>query len=168
MHVFFSILFLQPSKTKESQSADTTDATKGLNNSATSDDKKPSKKKRVSFKFALETNEDAHIVKKEPNATFAPPVSIIKKECLTRAIRIARGGEPIIMPSRLTGLTQKLRHNNANNIDKLNSLTFKSQFVNKSNSDDDRTSSNDDSADIDDFGKKSLQFLKMDFKNKIK
>lgn len=91
------------------------------------DKKVPAKKKKVSFKFALETSDDVHIVKKEPIASFAPPVPIIKKECLTRAIRIARGGESIIMPSRLTGLTQKFRNNNANNIDKLNSLTFKSQ-----------------------------------------
>lgn len=98
--------------------------------SATVVDKKvPAKKKKVSFKFALETSDDVHIVKKEPIASFAPPVPIIKKECLTRAIRIALGGESIIMPSRLTGLTQKFRNNTANNIDKLNSLTFKSQVT---------------------------------------
>lgn len=85
--------------------------------------KKPTKKK-VSFKFGLETSDDAHIVKKEPNSIFTPPVSIIKKECLTRAIRIARGGESIIKPSVLSGL--KILNNGAN-IDKLNSLTFKSQ-----------------------------------------
>lgn len=85
------------------------------------EEKKPTKKKRVSFKFGLETSDDSHIVKKEPNASLTPTASIIKKECLTRAIRIARGGESIIMPSRLTGLT------GLNNIDKLNSLTFKSQ-----------------------------------------
>lgn len=105
---------------------------------ATASVKKATKKKKVSFKFGLETSDDSHIVKKEPNASFAPPIPIIKKECLTRAIRIARGGESIIMPSRLTGLTQKFRNNSANNIDKLNSLTFKSQFVTttKQNSDD--------------------------------
>lgn len=94
--------------------------------------KMPAKKKKVSFKFALESSDDLHIVKKEPIASFAPPVPIIKKECLTRAIRIARGGESIIMPSRLTGLTQKFRNNTANNIDKLNSLTFKSQVTSTS------------------------------------
>lgn len=98
-------------------------------NATLGDKKVPAKKKKVSFKFALETSDDVHIVKKEPIASFAPPVPIIKKECLTRAIRIARGGESIIMPSRLTGLTQKFRNNTANNIDKLNSLTFKSQVT---------------------------------------
>lgn len=98
-------------------------------NATIGDTKVPAKKKKVSFKFGLETSDDVHIVKKEPIASFAPPVPIIKKECLTRAIRIARGGESIIMPSRLTGLTQKFRNNTANNIDKLNSLTFKSQVT---------------------------------------
>lgn len=112
--------------------------------------KKPTKKKKVSFKFGLETSDDAHIVKKEPNTTFDPPIPIIKKECLTRAIRIARGGESIIMPSRLTGLTQKFRHNNANNIDKLNSLTFKSQFAKtKETNEENVTSNEDDQSDAD-------------------
>lgn len=121
--------FSQANTSEESQLND-------VNESSISDEeanKKPVKKKKVSFKFGLETSDDAHIVKKEPNVSFAPPVSIIKKECLTRAIRIARGGESIIMPSRLTGLTQKFRNNNANNIDKLNSLTFKSQIAKSAN-----------------------------------
>lgn len=97
-----------------------------LSGSSSQDDApaKKSTKKKVSFKFGRETSDDAHIVKKEPNTNFAPPVSIIKKECLTRAIRIARGGESIIKPSVLSGL--KILNNGAN-IDKLNSLTFKSQ-----------------------------------------
>lgn len=117
------------------------------NENCASDDgstKKLAKKKKVSFKFGLETSDDAHIVKKEPNTTFDPPVSIIKKECLTRAIRIARGGESIIMPSRLTGLTQKFRNNNANNIDKLNSLTFKSQFARSKETSEENVISNED------------------------
>lgn len=80
-------------------------------------------------------------MKKEPNATFDPPVPIIKKECLIRA---NRGGESIIMPSRLTGLTQKFRNNNANNIDKLNSLTFKSQFAKTKETNEENATSNDD------------------------
>lgn len=44
-------------------------------------------------------------MKKEPNATLAPIVPIIKKECLPSAFRIARG-ESVIKPSRLSGLTQ--------------------------------------------------------------
>lgn len=137
-------------------------------NATVGDKKVPAKKKKVSFKFGLETSDDVHIVKKEPIASFAPPVPIIKKECLTRAIRIARGGESIIMPSRLTGLTQKFRNNTANNIDKLNSLTFKSQVTSanasssSSDTDDesnvitdeknitDRVDTDDDDADDDD------------------
>lgn len=110
--------------------------------------KKPTKKK-VSFKFSLETSDDAHIVKKEPNTTFAPPVSIIKKECLTRAIRIARGGESIIKPSVLSGL--KILNNGAN-IDKLNSLTFKSQtskFSSSKLSDAQSEESTEDQSDVD-------------------
>lgn len=101
--------------------------------------KKATKKKKVSFKFSLETSDDAHIVKKEPNTTFDPPVSIIKKECLTRAIR----GESIIMPSRLTGVIKKFDPSNAN-IDKLNSLTFKSQNAKKDTTSEENVSSNDD------------------------
>lgn len=97
----------------------------------TSQTTKSQKKKRVSFKLSLETSDDINTVKKDPKSCTEAPVSIIKKECLTRAIRIARGGEPILMPSRLSGLTQKFRYNNANNIDKLNSLTFKSQLKTK-------------------------------------
>lgn len=136
-------LHFQANKSKESQLND-------VNENGVSDDgssKKASKKKKVSFKFGLETSDDAHIVKKEPNITFDPPVSIIKKECLTRAIRIARGGESIIMPSRLTGLTQKFRHNNANNIDKLNSLTFKSQIAKKDTSEESVSSNDDEQSD---------------------
>lgn len=56
------------------------------------------------------------------------------------------------MPSRLTGLTQKFRNNNANNIDKLNSLTFKSQFTTKSSkklSDGQSEDSTEDQSDYD-------------------
>lgn len=119
-----------------------------MNESGVSDDgssKKTTKKKKVSFKFGLETSDDAHIVKKEPNTTFDPPVSIIKKECLTRAIRIA----PIIAPPRLTFFTQKLKNNNANNIDKLNSLTFKSRFAKKDSSEENVSSNEDDQSDAD-------------------
>lgn len=106
--------------------------------------KKPTKKKKVSFKFGFETSDDAHIAKKEPNTTFDPPVSIIKKECLIRAIKTA----PIIMPSRLNAVTTKYRplklRDDANNIDKLNSLTFKSQTPKKDTNSDENLSSNED------------------------
>lgn len=125
-------------KSKESQS-------NGGSECGTSDDgsnKKPAKKKRVSFKIGFETSDDAHIAKKEPNATFDPPVSIIKKECL-RAMKAA----PILMPSRLNAVTtnyRPLKLQDANNIDKLNSLTFKSQTRKKDTNCDENLSSNED------------------------
>lgn len=132
--------FLQANnKTKESQSS-------GGSECGASDDgstKKPAKKKRVSFKIGFETSDDAHIAKKEPNATFDPPVSIIKKECLLRAIKAA----PILMPSRLNAVTtnyRPLKLQDANNIDKLNSLTFKSQTRKKDTNCDENLSSNED------------------------
>lgn len=88
--------------------------------------KKAAKKKTVTFKNVLETSDDLNIVKKEPNPYIAPPVPIIKKECLTRAIQIARGGKSILLPSRLTEI---VKNNSVNNIDKLNSLTFKSSLA---------------------------------------
>lgn len=125
-------------------------------NATVGDKKVPAKKKKVSFKFALETSDDVHIVKKEPIASFAPPVPIIKKECLTRAIRIARGGESIIMPSRLTGLTQKFRNNTANNIDKLNSLTFKSQVTTTTASSSSSDSDEDDDQESNTVSRKNM------------
>lgn len=116
------------------------------NECGTSDDgsnKKPTKKKKVSFKIGFETSDDAHIAKKEPNTIFDPPVSIIKKECLIRAIKAA----PILMPSRLNAVTTKyqpLKLQDANNIDKLNSLTFKSQTRKKDTNSDENLSSNED------------------------
>lgn len=140
--IFVFFKYLQANNSKESQLND------AIENDASDDgsSKKPTKKKKVSFKFGLETSDDAHIVKKEPNTTFDPPVSIIKKECLTRAIR----GESIIMPSRLTGLTQKFQNNSADKIDKLNKLTFKSQFAkSKDTSEESTTSNKDDQSDGD-------------------
>lgn len=84
------------------------------------DKKVPAKKKKVSFKFGLETSDD---VRKEPLASFTPPVPIIKKECLTRAIHV----KPIIQPSRLDKASILDKPSRLHNIDKLNSLTFKSQ-----------------------------------------
>lgn len=123
---------------KESQLND------AIESSSVSEDgssKRSAKKKKVSFKFGLETSDDAHIVKKEPNTTFDPPVSIIKKECLTRAI------QSIIMPSRLTLVTQEKLFTKieiANNVDKLNSLTFKSQFAKSKEASEENTTSNEE------------------------
>lgn len=127
---------------KESQLNDANESS-GVSEDGSS--KRSTKKKKVSFKFGLETSDDAHIVKKEPNTTFDPPVSIIKKECLTRAIH------PIIAPSRLKVLTLPLDDLNPNKIDKLNSVTFKSKFVkSKEASKENATSNEDDQSDAED------------------
>lgn len=94
---------MQATTSKESQSSDIIE--NGSADDSGQAPKKPAKKKKVSFNFGLETSDDAHIVKKEPNAALAPIVPIIKKECLPSTIRIARG-ESVIKPSRLSGLTQ--------------------------------------------------------------
>lgn len=146
--IYFTLFELQANTSKESQLSD-------INENGHSDDgtnKKPPKKKKVSFKFGLETSDDAHIVKKEPNTIFAPPVSIIKKECLTRA-RSSESRLTVLTPSRLTVVTQKFNIadniDNANDIDKLNSLTFKSKFS-KSKQTSDDSESNDEQSDTND------------------
>lgn len=84
---------------------------------------KSSKKKTVTFRSILETSDDLNIKKKVYNPNVrAPLVPIIKKECLTRQIRYSQN-DCIIQPSRLTETLQRKR---LDNIDKLNSLTFKS------------------------------------------
>lgn len=168
---------MQTSETDNKDSLNTFDS----NETSTSQQNKSHKRKKVSFKFTLETSDDLDITKTEPQPCIDPPVSIIKKECLTRAIRIARGGEPILMPSRLNGLMQKFRYNNANNIDKLNSLTFKSQFklkekltfkqdnVNEKGSDDERHENGDENvetdsdADVNEDGQKESRRRRVNF-----
>lgn len=81
----------------------------------------PIKKKTVTFKVELETNDD-NIIKKVYNPMITTPlVPIIKKECLSRTSRLLKN-ECIVRPSRLTEILK----NNENNIDKLNSITFRS------------------------------------------
>lgn len=77
------------------------------------------KKKTVTFKNELETSDDV-VIKKVYNPTGAPLVPIIKKECLTRTTRFNKS-ECIVRPSRLTEILK----NSQNNIDKLNSITFR-------------------------------------------
>lgn len=107
--------------------------------------KKPTKKKKVSFKFGFETSDDAHIAKKEPNTTFDPPVSIIKMECLIRyRSQKRKESPPIIAPSRLNAFPPLKLRDDAKTIDKLNSLTFKSQALKKDTNSDENLSSNED------------------------
>lgn len=94
------------------------------------------KKKTVTFKNILETSDDFNIVKKVYNPDKVPAVPIIKinknYDALSRSERFARGD--IVMPSRLTEVLKNFSVNHLNiDIDKLNSLTFKS--VNNANRD---------------------------------
>ncbi|XP_075145916.1 histone lysine N-methyltransferase trithorax [Haematobia irritans] len=91
------------------------------NTSSTSNgDKK--QKKTVTFKNVLETSDDKSAVKKFYNPDNRKPlISIIKKECLNRPLMYTRSSECIVRPSRLTEILK-----NNSNIDKLNSLKFRS------------------------------------------
>ncbi|XP_046805122.1 histone-lysine N-methyltransferase trithorax [Lucilia cuprina] len=87
--------------------------------SNSSNDKK--QKKTVTFKNVLETSDDKSAVKKFYNPDNRKPlVSIIKKECLNRPLMYTRNSEFIVRPSRLTEILK-----NNSNIDKLNSLKFR-------------------------------------------
>lgn len=105
---------------------------------ASSTIKKTIKKKTVTFKSCLETSDDLNIVRKEPNLHITPPVPIIKKEsfdCLSRATKVARGKEPIVLESRL---------NYSGDIDKLNSLSRKLKFSRNYIDDDEEEDPEDD------------------------
>lgn len=90
-----------------------------MTTATTTETKKPKQKKTVTFKNVLETSDDI-IVKRVYNPDGAPLVPIIKKECLARTQRYFKS-ECLVRPSRLTEILK----NNANNIDKLNSITFR-------------------------------------------
>lgn len=78
-------------------------------------------KKTVTFKNILETSDDKSAVKKFYNPDNRTPlVSIMKKECMNRPLMYSRS-ECIVRPSRLTEILK-----NNSNIDKLNSLKFRS------------------------------------------
>lgn len=110
--------------------------------------KKPTKKKKVSFKFGLETSDDAHIVKKEPNSTFDPPVSIIKKT--NRKFE-----DGLLKPSSLDVVTQIFNWDKSflrKNVHKLDSLPIKSQWVKSketTSEDTNVTSNEEDQSDVD-------------------
>lgn len=108
--------------------------------------KKAMKKKTVTFKCSLETSDDLNIVMKEPNLNITPPQPIIKRESLSRAIKVARGSEPIVRESRLD---QKLKNFSGYSIDKLNSLSFRSlnSGIKEDGEDDGDGNEGDDDAD---------------------
>ncbi|TMW53823.1 hypothetical protein DOY81_001108 [Sarcophaga bullata] len=82
-------------------------------------------KKTVTFKNVLETSDDKSAVKKFYNPDNRKPlVSIIKKECLNRPFMYTRNSDCIVRPSRLTEILK-----NNSNIDKLNSLKFRSNHA---------------------------------------
>ena len=85
-------------------------------------------KKTVTFKNVLETSDDKSAVKKFYNPDNRKPlVSIIKKECLNRPFMYTRNSDCIVRPSRLTEILK-----NNSNIDKLNSLKFRSNHASSS------------------------------------
>lgn len=82
-------------------------------------------KKTVTFKNILETSDDKSAVKKFYNPdNRAPLISIMKKECLNRQHLYSRSSECIVRPSRLTEILK-----NNSNIDKLNSLKFRTNHT---------------------------------------
>lgn len=79
-------------------------------------------KKTVTFKNILETSDDKSVVKRFYNPdNRVPLVSIMKKDSLNRPLNYCRGSEFIVRPSILSKILNK-----NSNIDKLNSLKFRS------------------------------------------
>jgi len=87
-------------------------------------------KKTVTFRNVLETSDDKSVVKRFYNPDIRIPiVSIMKKDSLNRPLNYSRGGECIVRPSILSKILNK-----NSNIDKLNSLKFRSAPANSSSS----------------------------------
>lgn len=80
-------------------------------------------KKTVTFKNILETSDDKSVVKRFYNPdNRVPLVSIMKKDSMNRPLAYCRGSEFIVRPSILS----KILYTKSSNIDKLNSLKFRS------------------------------------------
>jgi len=80
-------------------------------------------KKTVTFKNILETSDDKSVVKRFYNPdNRVPLVSIMKKDSMNRPLAYCRGSEFIVRPSILS----KILYTKNSNIDKLNSLKFRS------------------------------------------
>ncbi|XP_017076694.2 LOW QUALITY PROTEIN: histone-lysine N-methyltransferase trithorax [Drosophila eugracilis] len=85
-------------------------------------------KKTVTFRNVLETSDDKSVVKRFYNPDIRIPiVSIMKKDSLNRPLNYSRGGECIVRPSILSKILNK-----NSNIDKLNSLKFRSASASSS------------------------------------
>lgn len=79
-------------------------------------------RKTVTFRNVLETSDDKSVIKRFYNPdNRIPLVSIMKKDSLNRPLNYSRGGECIVRPSILSKILNK-----SSNIDKLNSLKFRS------------------------------------------
>ncbi|XP_002031219.2 histone-lysine N-methyltransferase trithorax isoform X1 [Drosophila sechellia] len=90
----------------------------------------PKQKKTVTFRNVLETSDDKSVVKRFYNPDIRIPiVSIMKKDSLNRPLNYSRGGECIVRPSILSKILNK-----NSNIDKLNSLKFRSAAASSSSS----------------------------------
>lgn len=88
----------------------------------TTTNQKQKQKKTVTFKNILETSDDKSVVKRFYNPdNRVPLVSIMKKDSLNRPLTYCRGSEFIVRPSILSKILNK-----SSNIDKLNSLKFRS------------------------------------------
>ncbi|KAH8283780.1 hypothetical protein KR054_001096 [Drosophila jambulina] len=88
-------------------------------------------KKTVTFRNVLETSDDKSVVKRFYNPdNRIPLVSIMKKDSLNRPLTYSRGGECIVRPSILSKILNKKN----SNIDKLNSLKFRSASATSSSS----------------------------------
>ncbi|XP_030371123.1 histone-lysine N-methyltransferase trithorax isoform X2 [Scaptodrosophila lebanonensis] len=82
-------------------------------------------KKTVTFKNILETSDDKSAVRRFYNPdNHMPLVSIMKKESMNRPLSYSRSSECIVRPSILSKIL-----NNNSNIDKLNSLKFRSSHA---------------------------------------
>lgn len=94
-------------------------------------------KKTVTFKNILETSDDKSVVKRFYNPdNRVPLVSIMKKDSMNRPLTYCRGSEFIVRPSILSKILNK-----NSNIDKLNSLKFRSAHASASTSQDSSSAS---------------------------
>ncbi|XP_034116270.1 histone-lysine N-methyltransferase trithorax isoform X1 [Drosophila albomicans] len=113
-----------PSASNAATASSTSSAatTVGGGGAATSSTASQKQKKTVTFKNILETSDDKSVVKRFYNPdNRVPLVSIMKKDSLNRPLAYCRGSEFIVRPSILSKILNK-----NSNIDKLNSLKFRS------------------------------------------
>lgn len=105
-----------------SSGASSSSSTVGTTAATTTTATATKQKKTVTFKNILETSDDKCVVKRFYNPdNRVPLVSIMKKDSMNRPLTYCRGSEFIVRPSILSKILNK-----TSNIDKLNSLKFRS------------------------------------------